>query len=453
MYAHTLLYYDHYNTPEVLLKLTLTNYAVLRNYYWKSAPKDESRTYSPFILLASLLATATNSTLQSYPSFNGLSPLNRPFPSVLPQIQTNDVVNRRIPLLWKLYKNISSSFGKPIFLQVASSDVCFIYCQVPSQIQTDLLSYSEFTSIFDLVSWIVLLCFGIIITLLIGRSNWLYTVSAFISDGVHFRRSKVNNFQLLILWTLAASVVRQYYSGTITSTLIKPNEDSIFNTINDLEANNFSLSFDSPQSMNASISAYQSIGSYGLHKSVKSLQQLLLKRAVAFNSENEALNAFYDPNRNLAGVFQWTQGIKTIQKLNRISFAKSSKKRCYTGKTLIPLGQYYFGFLPPNNKRIACLFQCLFETGIFQLWYKESIQLSHSERVQDRVKVKGPTKLVNKAKNKIQSLQLQGKVLKIFVLFAIFLGICVLVCIAEVTLFKIKSVVSYLTLFSLLFMF
>lgn len=94
---------------------------------------------------------------------------------------------------------------------------------------------------------------------------------------------------------------------------------------------------------------------------------------------------------------------------------EKQKRKCHRDEQLAQVGEDFFIFLPPDNSRFVDLVQLL-EAGIYQRWRQQEYGLLHSRRVQDRVRAKDSTKVLEPKVNEAPPQRLKGKILTLFFL-------------------------------------
>lgn len=422
---------EYYFITQWDIQVTLTNYSRLRDCYWNSRLNRGLNELSmPLIAFTNILAVATNKTLTAYlPLASTTYPMDSTLPqapAVLPLTQTLDMPYRRISHLWNLY--YKKNLYVPKFTQVSSIDSNFIYCQLPQREQIDALDFKEFTSAFDQYSWFGLIVAAFGVTLVLGIRNWHIPLSTLLTDGVVHLRKAIRHSIALLFWMLSTVFIRNLYSAGMTSILINPPEEVTLSNIRELNAENYTLLFGGPTELAGSQTTYASIPDVGLGEPLRILKEMITK-ATNVNGPLEHIHTLQKIGVKFATAMEWTFVIQIAELLNGNDFV-GTNKRCYIGKELIQVGQGYFTFLPPNADQYAELFQRLVQTGVFQRWHNEYLAMSHSHRVQDRVRVKGPTKVLEKPRD-FQSLSIEGKLLKVFVFWALCLVVCIVVLLIE----------------------
>lgn len=449
MSENTLLY-DHYALIPEHIPYVLSKFGKQRDYYF-----DDKKlhglfdTISPYIVLLHILAIASNKTLVSVPTLVSLNPTLRTSPSILPQIQTNDLTPRQLQYLWKLYRKNNSLHGTnqlPVFIQVVPTDMSFLYCRQPSNQLTKYFHFDDFTNNFDNFSWLAVIVSLLGIIMLVGKSHWLTVLSPVLTAGTNNLHLKCPLSGILVLWMLCSRVLCDMYSGCVTSTFIKPSKDYIFQNIVELQKNNFTLMFDSDQNLDHTKSSYQKLPENLLHPYFQTLVQMV-NVAASMGNIFKVIENYHNFTINYATIQVWPIGLRAMATLNEKSIkSDSKKKRCHVGKELIPTGHWYFAFLPPDHEILARMFKNLIDTGVYNLWYQESVAIGHSKRVQNRVRVKGPTTtgLEDLENTTVKGLGLHGKIVKVFVLWSMCLLTSKMVAILEIISHKSESLTKFI---------
>lgn len=266
-FTSNIIIYDHYEINQENINEALSKYSRIRDYSHETSFKNTKLlAESPYIVVANIIASALNSSLISlheYPEFVNKRSTTRNVPSILPKIETNDLIDRRVAELWMSYRKFTNFNPKQElsqFIQVHSMDANFVYCEVPKSKRINPLLFSDFTSPFDIYTWISLLITAILVTLVLGKSKWPIALSAVLSFGVSKLKGQASKFQLiLVMWMLGTCVVTQLYLGKVTSLVIIPPEDDILASLMDIKRNNYTLIFCNEHVLNMAKEAYQQV--------------------------------------------------------------------------------------------------------------------------------------------------------------------------------------------------
>lgn len=422
------LIYDYYKTNPELLSITLTRYTRIRDYSVIGTPRPFPK--SPYIILSYILATACNLSV-TLPTPRNSIPA-RIHPSILPQVRTDDVKGRKPIDLWTSYYKTTHHVDTelPIFVPVIPVGMNFAYCDEPQHKSDSLWQVTTFTKTFDIYTWICLFLAILLFSIVTSKkTSTLYILSILMScaPSAGVCQYKKDSYAL-ILWLLCAPVIVHFYVGSSTSLLISPPEDVQVSSIGELSKKAYTIVFGRMNTLLGMNKTYNSYSTSRYLSPAEKAVQNLLKSAIVIDDANTYKRTLAYEN-GYATLLQWPGAIsnsiyfnKYIARGNRI---KRDERYCYIGKKLVSFGPLYFVFLPPMNKKLANTFQNLVQTGIYQLWANEAIGLSHSNRLQDRLRVISPTNVKNDKDNSVIALKLEGKMLKFFVLW----GMCVVFCI------------------------
>lgn len=209
----------------------------------------------------------------------------------------------------------------------------------------------------------------------------------------------------------------------ISSQIVKPLPPVIIKNVKELLARNYTLVYELEIQkefvMSIAFSRNSSI-IYNLTKRAEVKGNEFIKR-LAFGYNKATFAAW-------PAVSRWANMAKTLINANpNMKYNKYFKrKECFLGMELISSGLYFYGILPPNHDNLSKV-RILFESGIYRFWLEEYFGLAKAARVQDRGKMKSPTKLgVDEFSdgNRVPALNIYGKMLKAFVLYTI----CNIVC-------------------------
>lgn len=122
----------------------------------------------------------------------------------------------------------------------------------------------------------------------------------------------------------------------------------------------------------------------------------------------------------------------SVSEGNKIIFETSKiHKRCHVGKELIRVSETFTVILPPDNERFGMGILKGHEAGIVTYWLNEHAGLGIALRVQDRVKYKSPTRLVDPFERQVVSMALTDKIATIFLLWTVCLIGCLIFFVLE----------------------
>lgn len=223
-------------------------------------------------------------------------------------------------------------------------------------------------------------------------------------------------------------VIPTLYIGTIQSSLISPPKVDVMTEFHELQERNYSLVYSDDFNMFTDdlILYIKSIPKFSAGDVIK----WLLNSAV--NQTMEQIYYFLAVNEGhwvTIGPWYSTQYFSWLQHsvLGYMNETERMKARiCHVGEELITLGIDFYSFRPPGHEKLAWAFQSLVYGGIYQRWDGEGHTLIHSERVQDRVKVKSRKIIVNLGQHEIKSLRMERKIVTIFLIWMICIKLCLI---------------------------
>ncbi len=252
------------------------------------------------------------------------------------------------------------------------------------------------------------------------------------------------------------------YSGKVSSHLVAPSLESTLESTHELNYSNFSAlsrSYSEDFAMKSLLSRLTSAEYINrAHIDIIAAHHIFSKSIVISNSSilakysevarelilnYRSKNVFFHYWYRVMNVRVLTEFLKT-----KINFDLSYPPSCHLGKRLISTGPFFWGFLPPNSKSLALIFKRLVESGIVFRMEQESYSLTHSIRIQDRLRVKSKTEIVfyNKKRLDIKAPQrLEGKMVKVFLIWGVMiLASCSILCLEYfLNIWKTRLYVCY----------
>lgn len=394
----------------------------------------EAKTY---IVLSAIIARALNITLFADPELtNTLTSTHvSSFPIIIPQVANFDSYNISVHYFWaKYYRSDSYENRKnlPHFVQVDSVDFNFIYCQKPQAAQKSPWHFDIFLEPFNVWIWLFLIL-SVTFVGLITKYGLLGTISVLLTSGVSSSKTS-NQIGLFHLWMLASIVLVVHYSGKISSILISPSADQTIDSIRSLKENNYTLQFSFFRSseytkIHAIVNSFDRLGNDYLPNEISILNELLSNVIVEYNNNTMYYKSLCDVKKKRAALMGWPNALYVALnvKFNLENITTDHNVRCYVGQKLIPVGQNYFVFLPPHNILPAKIFAKVIEAGFYRFWIDEMYAKLYAMKVQDRSRVKSRTTINLYDDVVIKNLEMEGKVLVIFLLWIV----CIILCFAS----------------------
>ena len=228
------------------------------------------------------------------------------------------------------------------------------------------------------------------------------------------------------LWALMSMVIVNLYTGFVTSHLISPVPDKSFSNLNELVTANYKQLHWHKRihsSVNISLANYPD-EKLKLYPGMKAFKKLIM-RGEAEEDPEKFLEKILSGEK-YAIVDAWPKTMDYIfalkERLLKVKTGVGKRKGCWIGKESVVRGNLYFPFLPPDSKKLERGFRKFVESGIYQRWDDESVKSVCSRRVQERSRVIFPTK-VKEDEEGPRALELEGKVAKVFAIWAVCLAV------------------------------
>lgn len=322
--------------------------------------------------------------------------------------------------------NVSWSAPLGILVPVSSMTLAFTYCRTPMKERISVWKFSLFTAPFDCWTWLLLITTFLCVLPLSGK--FMKVVMPLISATLSLGTQGPPKRSIFLLWLLSSIILGNFYCGELTGRIMVPPKDILLTEFHQLEQhkyvgilpNNSTLWIQGLEAENPTIKTKSRTGK---------IIQKILERAVLMEGERIPAALAFDKRRFVV-IGPWPVVhllIWTYQYFKKMSWfgthsGPDSTRVCHIGKELAQVSEQYFSFLPPNNLELVRVFTKLIESGIYQRWDQEEHALMYSNRVQGRVRVKSPTKILEEVKP-IKRLKLERKVVTMFLL----LGICLII--------------------------
>lgn len=399
----------------------ITSYSRIRDYYRNG--NDSKRIWAignyPMIVVANIIAESVNATLVSTREATEERGFDR-----YPEIQitfaaiwarTHDHRNKSLHLIDKVPAGIH-------LIPIPASNWIFLYADLPRLERISVWDFSLFTDPLDLWTWLLLQTAYLFVVPLSGHFTRVIMpiLAATLSFGTTGPPTKSKIF---LLWMVTCMIVGNLYSGEVTSQIMIPPKDEVMTEFRQLVERNYTMVF--PGASSAS----------GLH--IKIAQEFLAKRRSRAGQILAVLlnNAIVLDIRDIAETLAFRQGnfavIGPWPNMYTILWAyylawnheKKVKRKCHIGGELLKTSEKFFIFIPPQSDILAKRFLAIQESGIYERWNDEEDGLMHSMRVQDRVRVKSPTKLLENTITQAESQILEGKMITLFLLW----GVCIVI--------------------------
>lgn len=301
----------------------------------------------------------------------------------------------------------------------------FAYCDIPRRELDTLSPLIIFQNTADNLVWCCLITSIILISLIIKRrsrqiksSTVLITLSALISGGVSISSKSMQRSWLLMAWMYVCLTFVTYFSGNLTSQVIRPSPEFRFSNLKDLLTNNYSLVVN-PIAMRFMKRQVETIGLVHQSGIVKALT------STSVVTEDENIPQILITKPKTATMFIWSHAFKTISRAQE--FQKVSgmlQKHCYVGKELFFDESLFILVTPTRIQNLRRALRVIMEQGIFHIWIQEYVGMSGSPRVQDRSRILSGTNFREDTQLPTKLSMSEGKIKNVFVLWVSCLIIC-----------------------------
>lgn len=415
-------------------KQAVTNFSRFRDYFRDNNTSDELHNF-PRIIIFNIIAVAANATFYADENQFKKSDVVGCHPSV--QLKSSIWGDEMFGFWITPCQLPPVSKRNRSFVQLNTNHWSFAYCDLPKTAKISVWNFSIFTAPFDMWTWLLfLLSFCLVVAfsgLTLSRVSsfpWVPTLSAALSLGTEAlsRRSG-----LFILWMFVCQVIPTLYIGTIQSSLISPPMDDVMTEFHELQERNYSLVYPNALKMYTDdlVVYINSIPKFPTGDVIK----WLLNRAVNQSLEEVYYYLAVYPGRWVTiGPWYTTHYFSWLQRSVMAYMNETERKKariCHVGEELITLGIDFYEFHPPGHEKLAWTFQSLVYAGIYQRWDSEGHALMHSERVQDRVRVKSKRIILKLGQPVIKALRMERKIVTIFLMWIICVKVCLIAFCSE----------------------
>lgn len=421
IYQHSLLKQHH-------IKPILSKYSQLRNYY--AIPGSKPPITAPHVILAGMIANKTNRSLLAIKTVSQSlkTSIMLSSPAIIPEIQAT--------AKFEIRKAIKSRKMLPYFVYVKPGFHTINYCAAPQRRLENVWNFRSLQSEqFEEKVWVCIIISGISVSFVLGIRNFrkrsfkfegLVSISALLTSGMVNLPKDLRHSGLLCVWMFCSTILQYLYSGSVTSVVIMPSEEVTMESVDDIWSNNYTILFENQISYEYWYSALDRVSPKFqlMHPYVKTMRKLIKYKSKVWNP---SLNAdFLDEliyRGKHASLSTWTSSLRNVQVFS--SLIEKNKKfkgdrKCHVVNEIIHSGHIYFGFVSPKSSRLQNIFLNMIQAGLYSYWEREANAMVYSQRVQDRVKVLGPAKLVkdfDENENGVEPLRLRRKVVRIFTLW------------------------------------
>lgn len=419
-----LLYYYYFQHSQKNVTEVLEKFARMRDFY------NQVNRLHTLIIIGDLVAKGSNATLV-FRKFEFLNDTDfkLSYPTILPFLGTL-LGKERTPLFLRgnYQSQLSNNFkvAMPLFAQIDSFQFNIVYCDVPkTEKLTALQALSIFINPFDNYTWFGVFISFFLVSVTIYLSGLLNNQKDFstamliafasllspIMGNTSLNDKLKSSSVIFIIWLFCCVVLINSYAGLMSSVIIIPISDDVIRNLDELLTMGYRLVYPLPNWVASDTNLAKK-------SNITALAKLLEKPIMEKDYIKELI--IHD-KRAFFSIWQIAMGVafsaKELLKQQQEKFGANSinQKECYVGGEVLQTGEMYYGFLPPSSNKYAYrAFQRIFDAGIYRYWMNEYSALSHSKRVQDRVKVKSSTQLFRERQQTIKPLDLGGKINTIF---------------------------------------
>ncbi|CAL8127417.1 unnamed protein product [Orchesella dallaii] len=321
------------------------------------------------------------------------------------------------------------------YVRVNSIDFNFIYCSTPAvKVQNiwDLkIIFHAFKRNVWAALWFNLLIYAVILSKTYRLQDMLSAVFALftslLSGNANFGLKHLKRSVLFTVWMLTSMLLSDYFTGSMTSLLVKPLEEDVMTKLSHLVQRNYTLIFPAilPTVFQlVSVSVYGRVQSDYSERVNLPFQQTtdmgmlhkILGRNETYNKLGTGIflqEIYYGARKATLGPWPYCMLIYNrvmgFIKIKQLSQKRKNRivRHCHIGKELIPSGGLFWGFFPPSNQKLMETFQTFQEAGIHSYWITEFYGMGFANKVQERSKIKSPTSIaVEEKENSFSSMKL-----------------------------------------------
>lgn len=430
-----LLVMDVFGVSQIYIDEVLQLYPTLKDLH------DEPPFHAILVHMSLWLASGLNYTLISFINLNLCQNAVKVVNS-LPTI-TGPILSNSLLRMYNIREDQTvSNFKYGLKYPLAMN---FIYCSD----HTGFERVSILVTLFEKVDSPVWICLGISLAAVTiinaeptqttihfwdSRIPLMATLSVLMTSGPSgkLRRTSV----VFVLWMFACLIFVTYYSGSLTSSVISPPREVRLRRMDQLLDRNFSFVFEQQNfPINVAIEAVEF--SYDCNSASDEKLLSSLNSAVRETSEEYFLRSLVAGEKR-ASLVSWPSAIFAANLGNKFISKNGIKRtRCFIGEELLHPIDYHYGFTGYGNEKLARVAEAMEESGFYALWWEEFFGLATSTRVQSRSKLVNPTKYQVERKQ-VGPLQLEGKLIDVFLLWVKCLAGAFAVFIAETTKVKLS---------------
>lgn len=421
---------DFHGSSQVDLERVLPHFTQLRNCYSSSTNILKWANVLRYVL-SDVIAQAVNRTIiaRGHPEYHADTDTEngKKWPRLFPNLSLFDDKNQTANGIWKSYYNKVNISSKvtPEIIRVGGQPWNFAYCSVPKR-QADATFYLHlFTDSYDVWTWLSLALSFIFVSIFsFPVPSFFSSLAVLISPGASGVRKKWGKSKLFIVWMLACQILCTTYTGLMSGHIVSPSSEGTLSDLSALDRHNYSIIGEGSPGWISILSS----APYSLRGKISILQNIYKKFPLRHVSKSQVVSELTGKNK-VAIVRRWLFTLGTANDINDLVKAgrvsASDKKKCYVGEELISTEEIHFALTPPGSYPMRQFLQRFISSGIFFRWVEESNWLTASPRVQDRVRIISPTKVLNDKVGQVKPLKMKETALVVFILWG---STCLITC-------------------------
>lgn len=406
---------DFFHMDQDFITTTLKTYPRMRDFH--SGPP----TYAPVVHMARILASTINATLIGKPNLmKDATCANDKGYLIFPTAS----VGAPDAVVLQIHKDlqVGPEFS---FLMENSLGFNYAYCGHPETPDMARSPFALFHETADNYFCLALLVSFVIMTIFFRlfakhgatlQEIIIALLCTLFSGGFCGARIFSNSF-VFTLWMGMCVVCGTYFGGALTSFVVSPNPEPRMTEMGQLIARNYSLVSSDPQTLGFAKAMIESI----VH--LDDLEGMEILKLLTSSWIPPTINEFLKILTGDKKIATISSGQLAIYAANLgtefILTEKIPNMRCYIGRNLVYYKTFFFLFTSPvyrDADHFARVLQKMMEGSIHQFWFKECMEIGLAPRVQDRAKVKSPTKIVEE-KEDPRPLKVEGNLQNAFFLW------------------------------------
>lgn len=224
---------------QVIIQHALAKYKGLRDFH------NSPSLFAPFVHYVNIVATALNASLLSSQEFNTDDCPNDTLSA--PKVHLF-VFGEDLEAGFKRQSEIHGEATRPAVIQLNPYVFNFAYCSKPSR-NDDFSPLELFRTSADIPTWVCLVTSLVLVSLVIklttkgseSKFAYLATLSVLISVGLSAGSRVIQRSWLFMLWMFTSLLLVTFYSGELTSVVIRPAPEFRMTKFVHLSEHNYSM--------------------------------------------------------------------------------------------------------------------------------------------------------------------------------------------------------------------